>query len=138
LRIGLHYGLASGEGNFASLKLLEEARAGGMSDQDMPPTRWELEHRAIFGDDDVEARQVSCDVMKIRQTASRDKDDDDPTSPRLANSLTHGRIEYAIHGNCAVVINGKGREFHSISENTTKSASAAVLGEAAAPICVTF
>ena len=51
LRIGLHHRLAGGEGNVASLKLLEEGRTGRMSDQDMPPTRWELEHGAIFGDD---------------------------------------------------------------------------------------
>ena len=76
--------------------------------------------------------------MKIRQSASGDQDDDDPTSARLANCLAHGRIEHAIHGDRAVVVEGKGREFHSISENTTKSASAAVAGETAAPIYVTF
>ena len=83
-----------------------------MSDHDMATARWELEHCAIFGDDHVEARQVSRDLMKIRQSASGHQDDDDATSPGFADCLSYRRIEHTVHGDGAVVVECKGREFH--------------------------
>ena len=72
----------------------------------------ELEHRAILGDDDVEAGQVSGDAMEIGQPASRDQNDHDAALARLTDRLADSRIEDAVDGDRAVVVERKGREFH--------------------------
>ena len=86
-----------------------------MSDDHVPAARWELEHGAILADDDVEAGQVSSDVMEIGQPASRDQDDHDAAPARLTDRLADGRIEHAVDGDGAVVVESKGREFHGFS-----------------------
>src|ERR1700674_5618284 len=78
----------------------------------MPAVGWELEHGAILSDDHVEARQVSRDVMEIEQPASRDQDDHDSAPPRLADRVAYSRVEHAVHGDRAVIVEGKGRELH--------------------------
>ena len=78
LGIGLHDRLAGRERDATPLEFLEEGRTGHMSDDHVPAARGELEHGTILSDDDVEAGQVSGDVMEIGQPASGDEDDHDP------------------------------------------------------------
>jgi hypothetical protein len=123
LRIGLYDRLAGGERNAAPLKFLKEGRTGHVSDNRVPAARWELEHGAILSHKHVKAGQVSSDVMEIAQPASRDQSDHDAAPPRLTDGVAHGRLEYAVDGDGAVVVEREGREFHGfkISRGVSRS-----------------
>ena len=88
-----------------------------MSDHRVSAARWELEHGAILSDEHVEAGQVSSDVMEIAQPASGDQNDYDAAPARLTDGLAYGRLEYAVDGNGAVVVEREGREFHGFKSS---------------------
>src|SRR5438128_3760688 len=91
---------------------MDETLAGCVPQHNAAPARREFEHRAIFANDDVKARQVAGDGVEIRQTSSGNEDDNNAAPSDFADGLPHGRIECSVHGDGAVVVECQGGEFH--------------------------
>ena len=67
----------------------------------------EVEHRAVFRDDDVEAREIAGDPPQIGQPAAGDEDDGDAVLPGLGDRFAHAGIEDAVDSNRPVIVEGE-------------------------------
>jgi len=116
-RIGFHHGFAPRVGDAAAIQFEQEGRVRRVAECHVAPTRRKIEHGSVFGDDDVEAGEITGNATEIRELSAGNQDHGDVPSADLGDRFPDGGIEIPVDGDGAVVIEGEGGELHPISTN---------------------
>jgi hypothetical protein len=93
-------------------QLVDEGCVRGMAQDNMAAARWEFQDGTVFGDDDIEAREVAADPPQVRETPAGDQNHDEALLPCSGDRIADSRIENSINRDGPVVVKRESRKFH--------------------------